>query len=409
MEIRPIISALMRSKVALVLIGLQIALTLAIVCNALFIINQRIERTARPSGMDEANTFIVGSNGFGASFNVKNTIAEDLALLRSLPGVKAAAPVNSVPMYGSGWGMGASLTPDQKISNTSAAYYFMDDQGLDAYGLKLIAGRNFKPDEITVRDRNSDGWTASLIITKALADKLFPGEDAVGKQFYVQQKQPLRTVVGVVERMQVPWPSYVVRGDPNSVEYAMLVPQILASGNSSHYLIKAAPGRRDELMKTVETKLAETNHSRIVRGTKSIQQVRLDCYRSDRAMMVILGLVIACLLTITALGIVGMASFWVTQRTKQIGTRRALGATRASILRYFLTENFLITSGGLVLGAVLAYVFSFWMMTHYQATLLPWHYVPIGFLCLWLLGQLAVLGPATRASRVPPAVATRSV
>src|SRR4029079_15503843 len=120
--------------------------------------------------------------------------------------------------------------------------------------------------------------------------------------------------------------------------------------------------------------------------------------------------VILCLLSITALGIVGMASFWVTQRTKQIGTRRALGATRGSILRYFLTENFLITTGGLVLGAFLSYGLSLWLMSHVQdAQLLPWHYLPIGFVCLWLLGQLAVLGPATRASRVLPAIATRSV
>ena len=409
MEIRPIISALMRSKVALILIGLQIALTLAVVCNALFIINERIERTGRPSGMNETDTFMVSSSGFGADFNVKTTIAEDLAALRGLPGVRAVAPINSVPMNNSGWGMGASLTPDQKVSNASAAYYFVDEHGLDAYGLNLIAGRNFKADEITTRDRNSDGWTASLIISKALADKLFPGEDAIGKQFYVDQKQKPRTVVGVVERMQVPWPGFAVRNDPNSVEYSMLVPQILASGKGSTYLVRTEPGGRDELMKTAEKKLMDSNHGRIVRSLRSIEQVRSNCYRSDRAMMIILGIVIVCLLTITALGIVGMASFWVTQRTKQIGTRRALGATRGSILRYFLTENFLITSGGLILGAVLAYAFSFWLMSHYQARLLPWHYVPIGFLCLWALGQLAVLGPATRASRVPPAVATRSV
>jgi putative ABC transport system permease protein len=127
-------------------------------------------------------------------------------------------------------------------------------------------------------------------------------------------------------------------------------------------------------------------------------------------MMIILGTVIFCLLTITALGIVGMASFWVTQRRKQIGTRRALGATRGAILRYFLTENFLITTGGLVLGAVLSYGFSFWLMAHVsEAKLLPWGYLPVGFVVLWLLGQLAVLGTATRAARVSPAIATRSV
>ena len=126
-------------------------------------------------------------------------------------------------------------------------------------------------------------------------------------------------------------------------------------------------------------------------------------------MAIILGVVIFCLLTITALGIVGMASFWVAQRTRQIGTRRALGATKFDILRYFQTENFIITTLGLIGGGILAYAFSLYLMSAYQAPRLPWYYVPVGFVCLWLLGQLAVLGPALRASRVPPAVATRSV
>ncbi len=123
----------------------------------------------------------------------------------------------------------------------------------------------------------------------------------------------------------------------------------------------------------------------------------------------ILGGVIVALLLITALGIVGMASFWVAQRTKQIGTRRALGATRGDILRYFMTENFVITTLGLAAGALLTYAFNYWLITHYQAQRLPLAYLGGGVLALWLLGQIAVFGPATRASRVPPAVATRSV
>jgi len=411
MEIRPIISALMRSKVALVLIGLQIALTLAIVCNALFIISQRVETMNRPSGMSEAETFRISSFGFGAGYNVKNAFAEDLAMLRGLPGVADASPMSTTPMSDSGWSEAVNLTAEQKTSTTSAALYFVDEHGINSYGLNLTAGRNFKPDEITARDRNTKGWPPGIIVTKALAQKLFPDQDPIGKQFYLDTKAAPSTIIGVIERMIVPWPrGFIINGDSNALEYSILVPQINANGFSSAYLIRAEPGRRDELMKTVETKLGETNHSRIVRSMKTIEAVRAECYASDRAMMIILSTVIFCLLTITALGIVGMASFWVTQRTKQIGTRRALGATRGSILRYFLTENFLITSGGLALGAVLTYALSFWLMSHsHQAVLLPWHYVPIGFVCLWLLGQIAVLGPATRASRVSPAIATRSV
>ncbi|HTM29086.1 MAG TPA: FtsX-like permease family protein, partial [Rhodanobacter sp.] len=97
------------------------------------------------------------------------------------------------------------------------------------------------------------------------------------------------------------------------------------------------------------------------------------------------------------------------QRTRQIGIRRAIGATRRDILRYFQTENFLIVSGGIALGMALAFALNLLLMTHYELPRLPLYYLPIGALLLWVLGQLAVLGPALRAAAVPPAVATRSV
>jgi len=112
---------------------------------------------------------------------------------------------------------------------------------------------------------------------------------------------------------------------------------------------------------------------------------------------------------VTALGIVGLASFWVQQRRRQIGVRRALGATRGDILSYFQTENFLIVSGGIVLGMVLAFAINLLLMQHYELPRLPLYYLPIGALSLYVIGQLAVLGPALRAAAVPPVEATRSV
>jgi putative ABC transport system permease protein len=119
--------------------------------------------------------------------------------------------------------------------------------------------------------------------------------------------------------------------------------------------------------------------------------------------------VIVALLGVTALGIVGLASFWVAQRRKQIGVRRALGATRGDILRYFQTENFLIVTFGIVLGMVLAFGLNLVLMQKYELPRLPLWYLPAGAVALWLLGQLAVLAPALRAAAVPPVVATRSV
>ena len=403
MEIRPILSALMRSKVAMILIGLQVALTLAIVCNALFIINERLAHMARPSGMNEADTFWFGSNGFGQDYNAKVVQQSDLAILRHLPGVADAAPTNSVPMSDGGWGTGLSLAPRQKKSTADTTIYLVDDHAISTFGTHLVAGRNFKPEEIETHDFGDRLLPKVAILSKALAEKMFPDQDPIGKQVYFDQDPPTTTIIGVVDRLQEPWIS------SEDIENAAFVPVFMPYGNSTRYLVRTEPGRRDEVMKQIEQKMGEANTSRIIGKVKSIAQVRSEAYAEDRAMAIILSVVIFCLLTITALGIVGMASFWVAQRTKQIGTRRALGATKFDILRYFQTENFIITTMGLIGGGILTYAFSIYLMKTYEAPRLPWYYVPVGFVCLWILGQLAVLGPALRASRVPPAVATRSV
>jgi putative ABC transport system permease protein len=138
-------------------------------------------------------------------------------------------------------------------------------------------------------------------------------------------------------------------------------------------------------------------------------EMRADYFKQDAAMAWLLATVCVALLVVTALGIVGLSSFWVAQRRRQIGIRRAIGATRGDILHYFQTENFLIVTLGIVLGMLLAFALNLLLMAHYELPRLPLYYLPVGALTLWLLGQLAVLGPALRAAAVPPVVATRSV
>jgi len=120
-------------------------------------------------------------------------------------------------------------------------------------------------------------------------------------------------------------------------------------------------------------------------------------------------LVCVVMLAVTAFGIVGLTSFWVGQRRQQIGIRRAVGATRGHIMQYFQTENFLLSTAGVVLGMLLAFGINLYLMSRYEMSRMPWYYLPVSAVALWLLGQLAVLGPARRAAAVPPVVATRSV
>ena len=101
--------------------------------------------------------------------------------------------------------------------------------------------------------------------------------------------------------------------------------------------------------------------------------------------------------------------FVVRHRTKQIGTRRAIGARKIDIIRYFLVENWLMTTMGVVLGTVLTVALNYVLVTQYSLTRLDPAYIPIGILTLWGLGLLAVLGPARKAAGIAPAVATRTV
>jgi len=411
MEFRPILNALMRNKTGLLLIALQVAITLAIVCNSVFIILQRIEKVNRPSGMDETALFTITSLGFAPDFDLRGSLRQDLEALRSIPGVIDATTINSVPLSNGGWSEGITTlpesVPEEQRKNTPTAIYILDEHGVNTLGAHLVAGRNFTADDVSYRSRDDKGTPNSVIVTQALADQLYPDGNAVGKPIYsgLGGKGSSSTIVGVLERLQAPWVGW------DKVEHAMLVPQYQDGefDSSSRYLVRTEPGRRDEIMKEAERKLGEINTGRIVRGLRSVEEVRGESYRQDRAMTIVLTTVIFSLLAVTGLGIVGMVSFWVTRRVKQIGTRRALGARRFDIRRYFMIENVIVVGVGIALGLLLTYGFNLWLMKHYELPRLAWYYAPLGALTVLLLGQLAVFGPATRASRVSPAVATRTV
>jgi putative ABC transport system permease protein len=111
---------------------------------------------------------------------------------------------------------------------------------------------------------------------------------------------------------------------------------------------------------------------------------------------------------VTAFGVVGLTSYWVAQRRRQIGIRRALGATRYAIVRYFQIENLMIAGAGAGLGVALALSLNLWMVTTFEMERLHAGYAIIGALFVMLLGQAAVLWPAVKAALAPPALATRA-
>ncbi|KAF1704211.1 ABC transporter permease [Pseudoxanthomonas kaohsiungensis] len=411
MDIRPILSTLMRHKTAASLIVIEIALTCAIICNALFMISDRIREVREVSGLVEDELVRVQILSIGSDADQSARTRTDLANLRAISGVKDATVLNQVPFVNSSWNSGVRLAQEQQQSTLSATTYMAEDQFIETLGLKLVAGRDFNPDEYQEASDLLDGLTEDgsvpgAIITRSLADKLYPGEDAVGKSFYSWGDKPIR-VIGVVEHLVRP----SQMGGPSAREYSMVFPLRPHYNLGGNYVIRTSPERRAEVLAAAKKTLLANGADRIILedNSKTVEELRHEFFQAPRAMAWLLGIVCVALLLITALGIIGLASFWVQQRTKQIGVRRALGATRGQILRYFQTENFLLATIGIAVGMLLAFAINQLLMGKYEMARLPLFYLPAGAVLLWALGQLAVWAPARRAASIPPAVATRSV
>jgi len=284
-------------------------------------------------------------------------------------------------------------------------FYLGGPGSMQALDVQVIAGRGPQADDF----RAFTGLMpndASVQITRSLAGHLWPGSDPLGKEFWLDKYH--YRVVGVIDHLVRPDPAGWPEGSKDWSVFVSAQPGKLLAGS---YLLRADPRDISRVLRDARAMIAKVAPDAVFdqEGSQTISDLRTSSFRQDRAMAGMLVGVIVALLLITALGIVGLASFWVQQRRRQIGIRRAIGATRSDILRYFQIENFLIVSFGIALGMALAFALNILLMKFYELPHLPLYYLPIGALVLWGLGQLAVLGPALRAAAVPPVVATRSV
>lgn len=402
-ELGPIFRALLRQKVGAVLIALQIALTLSIMVNAIFMMQNRSTLMARPSGLDEANLFYLSNTVFAQNYPHQAALEDDLRLIRSIPGVVDATQINAIPLSGGGWSMSLQKKAGEGEDGTGVAVYMVDEHGINTLGVELIQGENFQNTDIRWRAASAVDWPERTIISQAMAEALFPGnwQSALGQTVYINNNEPMQ-ITGIIKTLQAPWNGW------DGVERSMLVPYQL-EGRNNRYMIRTEPGRRDELMPIVEKALAESDKNRIIRGVTSLEETRADSYRSHNALNRILLLVIVVLTLITAFGIVGLAMFSINRRKRQIGTRRALGATQLQVMRYFMLENLLITSLGVLIGGAAAIGLNIWLVSQFELKPLEPMLLLTGVVVLYLVGQLAVLYPARKAAAIAPATATRSV
>jgi putative ABC transport system permease protein len=421
MELGPIVRALRRNKTRFGLIALEIALTLAIVTNCVTMILEARAKMVRPSGFDDANLVSMRSTPFDPAFKedgyLDNALRADLEALRAVPGVVAVTNSRFLP-----WQGGGSSTEMRPVGTKGemlrTQIYNADETTFDALGVKVTEGAGFTAehtdgDTMRLRDlfKNQravgedglprDKFLQEVVVSRAYAKLAFGDGSPLGKLLEDSDGDMYR-VTGVIDDFYNPygWPIH---------EYVVF----FAARNRSYeggapYLVRTEPGRAAELTRALEDKLIAVNAGRNVR-VRTLDEVKAQYFGGQRITVLLMTGIVVLLVLVTSLGIVGLTSFSVTERTRQIGTRRALGARRADIVRHFLLENWVVTTFGLVLGVALAYALNMGLMSAAAATKLAWPMIASGVVVLWAAGVLATLAPALRASRISPAIATRNV
>jgi putative ABC transport system permease protein len=402
LNIKPVVTALRRNRSGAILVVLEIAIALAVMVNAAWIVAQRVHQIQQPTGLDYRNIFAIGISGVSSDFNPSGAQQDDLAYLRTLPGVVAATASSGIPLAAHGQGGLYWLTPDERGPSITARSMEVDEQGLKTLGVHMVAGRNFSAADVVPYSTDLSVTAHEVLITQSLAHKLFPHGDAVGKPLYLGDGS-MATIIGVTSN----YVGSVVRDDPSYD--GVLFPQVPGAYGTYDILVRAQPGKADALLQTAVRHIAPAHLDGVIylSHTLGYYKERLDA--ESRNVAIFLASITTLVLAVASLGIFGLATFNVSARTKQIGTMRAVGARKRDVVAHFMIENAIILTAGVLAGCTLALAVAWWLTAQYRLPRLDLVYLGVGVLGVAIIGQLAAWQPARRAASVPPSVATRTI
>ncbi|TAN05439.1 MAG: FtsX-like permease family protein [Rhodanobacteraceae bacterium] len=239
-----------------------------------------------------------------------------------------------------------------------------------------------------------------IMVTRALARELFPNGGALGSTLYMEGTA--QTIVGIIARLQTP----AAAGGSADGEYSVLQPDRYVGADYT-YIIRARPGRVESIKAAVPDVLRKLGGARVIRYVRTFPEVRAIAYRGSHGFASVLATVCMILLAVTAFGIVGLTSSSVSRRRREIGTRRALGATRQAILHQFQIEHLVVAITACGIGIGFAIAANLWLVGHYEMQRMPLLPVAVAAFVMLALGQVAVLWPALRAASVPPSLAAK--
>jgi putative ABC transport system permease protein len=380
------------------LVVAQVALSLVSLIGAgLFLRSLRNTERIDP-GFDARNLltvqFDLGAQGFdrvrGEDFHRRI-----LETARAIPGVGAAALSANLPMGG---GFGRTVFPEGQEAATGSAGQFTNANEISVgyfgtLGISLVRGRD-------INEMDRDGAPRVVVINEAMARMFWRDQDAIGKRFKFFGDQEFRQVVGIVEDTKI----FTLGEDAQPQAYIPVLQQF----NPTMTLNVRTQGDGEALLPTLRREvqaLQPTMPLTNVQTTDELLRQVLCAPRMGAALLGIFGLIA---LTLAAIGIYGVMSYSVNQRTVEFGLRMALGARPSDVLGLVLRQGMLLVACGLLIGVVTA-LFASRLVGALLVGMSATDPATFGFISLLLAAVAALAGyvPARRATRVDPMVALR--
>jgi putative ABC transport system permease protein len=327
--------------------------------------------------------------------------------IRALPGVEAVALGSNIPFDANEWDSSFHLTgtpafppgerPEAEINNVTPDYFRL-------MGMPLLRGRAFTADDRANKPH-------SVIIDESLARRYFPGKDPIGQQIDDNQSEqknpPPLTIIGVVPRTRNEAP-----GEDNVEQYHWVQMYYCADQLPNHgnmLMLRVKSGDPRALVPAIKRELAALDPDQAFSGISTMEDNVAKSLGSRRMMMSLLGAFATIALVLASVGLYGVMALTVTQRTRELGIRLALGAQRADVFRLVLTQGMVLVFAGLIIGLLAAVGAGRGLQSLLYGV--GGFDVPALSLALFALAMVALIAcllPARRATRVDPIEALRA-